>query len=204
MSEVTNPLFEDQREFLERQKEEYKNALLNDVAEIKDQSQKIGKNLAIAGGLLAGIYLVSKAFSGRKAKKEKKKSKRLNSGPKFKGLQSHAWTPAFPQEVEDDEPLYSSIERTYPAVYYTDGSTSHLLPQAPRRESAFKTFLQSDVVKMIEQQLAAALMVYLTRKLEQYLQLPAPGTATAEEPETTDIEYHLHTDEEVHAQPQQL
>lgn len=68
MNELNNPLFEDKKEFLERQKQEYKNALLGDVAELKTQSQEIGKKVLIAGGALAGVWLVSKLFGGNKKK----------------------------------------------------------------------------------------------------------------------------------------
>ena len=58
MSDLNNPLFESQKEFLERQKQEYKNALLSDVQDLKEQSQKVGKTLLIAGGALAGVWMV--------------------------------------------------------------------------------------------------------------------------------------------------
>ncbi|RDC65864.1 hypothetical protein [Adhaeribacter pallidiroseus] len=51
MNELNNPLFEDKKEFLERQKQEYKNALLGDVAELKNQSQEIGKKYSLAAAL---------------------------------------------------------------------------------------------------------------------------------------------------------
>jgi len=68
MSDVNNPLFEDQKEFLERQKEEYKNALLSDVTELKTQSQQVGKTLLVAGGALAGLWFLGSALRGKKKK----------------------------------------------------------------------------------------------------------------------------------------
>ncbi|PSR55179.1 hypothetical protein AHMF7605_17530 [Adhaeribacter arboris] len=73
MNELNNPLFEDRKEFLERQKQEYKNALLGDVAELKTQSQEIGKKVLIGGGALVGIWLVSKLLGGGSKTKKKVK-----------------------------------------------------------------------------------------------------------------------------------
>ncbi|WP_192822497.1 hypothetical protein [Rufibacter sp. LB8] len=171
MSELTNPLFEDQREFLERQKEEYKNALLSDVADLKEQSTQIGKNLLIAGGLLGGIYLLSRALhSGGEAKTERKKAKRLKAA-KFKVAEDRAWISTIP-DIEDDEPLYSAIERTYPAVYHP--STGTVAAGGKRKEeSKLMAFFKSDLMKLVEQQLAAILMVYLTKMIEERLHTPA-------------------------------
>ncbi|GAB3826999.1 hypothetical protein [Hymenobacter jeollabukensis] len=62
MSELHNPLFDDEREFLERQKLEYERALLGDVDQIKDQTARIGKYVAIGAALLGGFWLVSKVI----------------------------------------------------------------------------------------------------------------------------------------------
>ncbi|GAB3825589.1 hypothetical protein GCM10028895_35380 [Pontibacter rugosus] len=77
MSELNNPLFDNEREFLERQKEEYKNALMGDVDQIKSQGQEIGKKVAVAGGVLLAGWLVKRMFSGGKKKiKEAKANKK--------------------------------------------------------------------------------------------------------------------------------
>lgn len=62
MSELHNPLFDDEREFLERQKLEYERALLGDVDHIKDQTARIGRYVAIGAALIGGVWLVSKAL----------------------------------------------------------------------------------------------------------------------------------------------
>ncbi|UOQ73410.1 hypothetical protein [Hymenobacter cellulosilyticus] len=67
MAELTNPLFDDEREFLERQKLEYERALQGDVEEIKEKTQTAGKYALIGAGLLGGIWLIKKAFSGKKS-----------------------------------------------------------------------------------------------------------------------------------------
>lgn len=212
MSELNNPLFDDPREFLERQKEEYKNALLSDVTDLKDQSQQIGKSVAIAGGVVAGIYLLSKAFGRGKDNKPKKKKKngRLENPARFKGADDRAWISSIP-EVEDDEPLYSAIERSYPAVYHPNTGT---VPTSPNRfrhkeeTSGLKAFFQSDLFKILEQQLAALVMVYLSKLVEEHLHQPA----TTSQPiltqpllveENTTVEYQSPPDVSTNAQSPQ-
>ncbi|WP_375436215.1 hypothetical protein [uncultured Hymenobacter sp.] len=75
MAEPTNPLFEDEKEFLERQKLEYERALLGEVDGIKEdikvKTQQIGKYAAIGAGVIGGVWLLSKAFGGPKKYKPK-------------------------------------------------------------------------------------------------------------------------------------
>ncbi|WP_181304875.1 hypothetical protein [Rufibacter sp. XAAS-G3-1] len=214
MSELTNPLFDDPREFLERQKEEYKNALLSDVTDLKDQGQQIGKSVAIAGGVLAGIYLLSRAFGRGKEDKPKKKKKgsRLENPARFKGAEDRDWISTIP-DVEDDEPLYSAIERTYPSVYHpATGTVAAAYSRVKNKKrkpetSGLKAFFQSDLFKILEQQLAALAMVYLTKLVEQHLQ----SSATAPHPnptqpllvENTTDRYQLPPDDLTNAQPPQ-
>ncbi len=99
MAEPTNPIFEDEKEFLERQKQEYERALIGEVdglkedikektQQIKVKTQQIGKYVAVGAGALGGVWLVSKlvgkAFGGPKTyKKYKPKQEReLGSGPR--------------------------------------------------------------------------------------------------------------------------
>jgi hypothetical protein len=75
MTEPNNPLFEDEKEFLERKKLEYERALRGDVEEIKVQTIQVGKVALVGAGVVGGIWLLAKAFGGRKAKKKHKKAK---------------------------------------------------------------------------------------------------------------------------------
>jgi len=76
MTEPTNPLFEDEKEFLERKKLEYERALRGDVEEIKETTVQAGKVALIGAGVVGGIWLITKAFSGGKSKKKKHKHKK--------------------------------------------------------------------------------------------------------------------------------
>lgn len=71
MSEPQNPLFDEEKEFLERKKLEYERALRGDVDHIKDQSVKAGKVAAIGAGLAGSIWLITKIFGGKKRKKRR-------------------------------------------------------------------------------------------------------------------------------------
>lgn len=76
MTEPNNPLFEDEKEFLERKKLEYERALRGDVEEIKVQTIHAGKVALVGAGVVGGFWLLVKVFSGgRKPKKKHKKSK---------------------------------------------------------------------------------------------------------------------------------
>ena len=72
MSELQNPLFEEEKEFLERKKLEYERALRGDVDHIKDQSVMVGKVALVGVGLAGGVWLISKLFGGKKRKARKK------------------------------------------------------------------------------------------------------------------------------------
>lgn len=66
MSEPVNPLFEEEKEFLERKKLEYERALRGDVEHIKDQTVQVGKVALVGAGIAGGIWLLSKVFGRRK------------------------------------------------------------------------------------------------------------------------------------------
>jgi hypothetical protein len=73
MSELQNPLFDEEKEFLERKKLEYERALRGDVNHIKDQSVMVGKVALVGAGLAGGVWLVSKLIGGKKRKKKARK-----------------------------------------------------------------------------------------------------------------------------------
>ncbi len=73
MTEPTNPLFEDEKDFLMRKKLEYERALRGDVQEIKEQTVQVGKVALVGAGVVSGMWLLMKVFSGRKPKKKHKK-----------------------------------------------------------------------------------------------------------------------------------
>ncbi|RPD49233.1 hypothetical protein DNI29_00055 [Hymenobacter sediminis] len=87
MADLHNPLFEDEKEFLERQKLEYERALLGEVEGIKAKTQVVSKYVAIGAGVLGGVWLLSKAFGG------KKKSAALQNDNEYRRHQLKSATP---------------------------------------------------------------------------------------------------------------
>src|SRR5919107_1499623 len=71
MSDLQNPLFDEEKEFLERKKLEYERALRGDVDHLKDQSVKAGKVALVGAGLAGSVWLIAKAFSSKKKKRNR-------------------------------------------------------------------------------------------------------------------------------------
>jgi hypothetical protein len=156
MNDSTNPIFDSEKEFLERQKEEYKNALLGNVEEIKDKSQRIGKKVLMVGGALVslyGMYRITKMIRSNYGSDDnpyylsEKKAQRLRSG-KARGGYDYVGS----YEEDEDEDNVEHHHRN------SNGNTS-----------LSKSFVQSDLFKMISSQVSALLLVLLTRKLDEYM-----------------------------------
>lgn len=200
MSEASNPLFDSEKEYLERQKEEYKNALLGNVAEIKDQSQKIGKIAMIAGGAIVGVWLLSKLL--------KKRSKNELSHPQqdYNLLGHHSYKPHLPHPAlhaeynsqvheREDEMTLSSEHPNY--KHLRQSQAAHA-----QHHSSFGTvarsFMNSELVTMITHQLTALLMIYITKKVEEYLNLSKNHDIAVEnEADTKDIDFTYHAEPDV-------
>ncbi|QCR24062.1 hypothetical protein [Pontibacter sp. SGAir0037] len=182
MSEANNPLFDNQRDFLERQKEEYKKALMGDVEQIKTQSQEIGKKVAIAGGILVAGLLLRRMFGG-----SKKKSKKLKKAASPLQI-SHSNS----SEVSSSVVNYNSLLHEQEDGYTVSSERMHHHVQARQPESTAiaKGFLSSELAQMITHQLAALLMVYITKKVEEYLKsIPNNNDIATQQPiEVTEIE----------------
>ncbi len=198
MNELNNPLFEDRKEFLERQKQEYKNALLGDVAELKNQSQEIGKKVLLAGGALVGVWLISKLIGGG----SKKKSKALKTGlqKQLTATSTYAAPTPTPHVPEAGSTHYD------PASQHGSGQvppvSSYYQPPQPAQPSLMaelgKAFMESEMAKALSTQITAFLLVYVTKKLEDYLQIPKnPDIVTTKEPEIKDIDFSYHEEDAV-------
>jgi len=112
MTEPTNPLFEDEKEFLERKKLEYERALRGDVEEIKETTVQAGKVALVGAGVIGGIWLLSKAFGGGK----KKKGKHKKHHPHF---EDYAGFDSFDENDQELSDLATDFQS--PAYSYDDG-----------------------------------------------------------------------------------
>jgi hypothetical protein len=181
MSEIKNPLFDNERDLLERQKEEYKKALMGDVDQIKSQGQQIGKKVAIAGGVLVAGLLIRSMFSGGK-----KKSKKVKKQDAPLHVSHHAAQPSDADLVGYDSIVYEQED----AFTLASERMPHTRPAQQPSQGIAKSFLKSDMVKLASQQLTALLLVYLTKKMDEYLNSVSKNNDIAATPivEVTEIE----------------
>lgn len=114
MTEPNNPLFEDEKEFLERKKLEYERALRGDVEEIKVQTVHAGKVALIGAGVVGGVWLLVKTFSGgHKPKKKHKKSKHQHATfEDYAGFDGYD-DDSYDQELQNLASTYDSPEYAY-------------------------------------------------------------------------------------------
>lgn len=171
MSDVNNPLFDNQREFLERQKEEYKNALMGDVEQIKTQGQEIGKKVAIAGGVILAGLLLRRMFGS--SKKKAPKVAKAKKG-KAKGKAEGAGTIPVSHPIPDYDPV---AHRTV-----TDFTAEHTTPEDFRAETGkqkkqkkaepgmVKTFMDSPFARQMMQQGVTLLVAYIAKKAAERMQ----------------------------------
>jgi len=175
MSDLNNPLFENQREFLERQKEEYKNALMGDVDHIKTQGQEVGKKAAIAGGVLLAGLLVKRMFSSRKKKKQRKQQHDAvesfytqPAGSTFSDYDSYV------HEQEDD---YTFSSEQMPHAHHEE-----VIEEQETSKKKGKSFLKSDLGKVLTTQAVTLLLMYVGKMAEEYLNSVSENNDIAEEP----------------------
>ena len=157
MAELHNPLFEDEKEFLERQKLEYERALMGDVEHIKETGQQVGKYALIGAGLAGSIWLIAKAFRSKKHPRrdelDHEYQQHLEGGSRWKTHKGAHVTPrhtAVDTAVADDlgfgagQHQYdrgrttTTHERAHlaPDVYHTDGPDAFRAePTAPARQA---------------------------------------------------------------------
>lgn len=114
MTEPNNPLFEDEKEFLERKKLEYERALRGDVEEIKVQTIHAGKVALIGASVVGGVWLLVKAFSGghKPRKKHKKGKHKQASFEDYAGFDGYD-DDSHDQELQDLATTYDSPEYAY-------------------------------------------------------------------------------------------
>lgn len=177
MSELINPLYENEREFLERQKNEYKNALMGDVDHLKTQGQDIGKKVAMAGGVLVAGLLLKRMFSGGDKKKDKKE-KRVKKAKKteYHSIPVTAEMADYDSYVHEQEDDYTFSSERMPHAKHES-----------KTKKEVKSFLKSDFTKMISSQLMTLLLMYVSKKVEEHLNTVSENNDIAAAPVQVDI-----------------
>ncbi|MBX0333771.1 hypothetical protein K3G39_11035 [Pontibacter sp. HSC-14F20] len=203
MSEITNPLFDSERELLERQKEEYKKALMGDVDQIKTQGQQIGKKVAIAGGVLVAGLLLRSMFSGGKkkvktlkGKKAAKQSKYATKQPDGLGFHKYAYEQEDSYTANNENMVgYDSFVHEQEDAYTLSSERMSPAQREPNQQTGVsKSFVNSELMHVISQQVMALLLVYLTKKVEEYLSTVSKNSDIAAAPiEVTEVETIAYT-----------
>ena len=137
MSDLQNPLFEEEKEFLERKKLEYERALRGDVDHIKDQSVKVGKIAAVGVGLAGGIWLITKAFGGKKKNKH-------NPYVQYEEDDDQEFDNGFGQQEFDGNEVDQDDE--FGSAYYTAGNGKRYKSKFYRKSAAdsARAFVERD------------------------------------------------------------
>lgn len=68
MSDLHNPLFEDEKEFLEQKKLEYERALRGDVEQIKEKTAQVGRFALTGAGVAGSVWLITRLLGHKKTK----------------------------------------------------------------------------------------------------------------------------------------
>ena len=119
MTEPTNPLFDDEKEFLERKKLEYERALRGDVEVIKEQTIHVGKLALIGAGVASGVWLLTKAFGGgSKAKSKNKKKQKGKYKPQPDSFEDYAGFDGFEDETDGHDQELDSLANAYHSPEY--------------------------------------------------------------------------------------
>jgi len=124
MSELTNPLFEDEKDFLERKKLEYERALRGDVEHIKENTLQVGKVALAGAGVIGGIWLLSKAFGRRKHREWHHNDDNEQYTNDFGGFGGDDYNESAHDQkwdahtVDDDEPNYFADDEN--TIYFGD------------------------------------------------------------------------------------
>ncbi|RZK23819.1 MAG: hypothetical protein EOO56_03735 [Hymenobacter sp.] len=128
MTEPNNPLFEDEKEFLERKKLEYERALRGDVEEIKEQTIQVSKVALVGAGVVGGIWLLAKAFGSRKHKPKKKHKHTKGKQHEYAPLEDYAGFDGYEDDGHDQE-LYDLTD-TYDSPDYAYGQADRYMAEA--------------------------------------------------------------------------
>lgn len=228
MADLHNPLFEDEKEFLEHQKLEYERALLGEVEEIKAKSQEIGKYVAIGAGVLSGIWLLRKAFGGKKKHELNGYDDHDNRARSRHYLQNAPRR--YPYEVDSEtaddldfgagrhqydrgrthtsSAFDSDPFQPYTAEAHEDTYLTPTEQQETPSGSLVQDFLQSNTGKMLVAQASAVLLAFAAKKAGEYFPMlknpdlaSSPSGTVSAEPETKDIEFTFHDDADAPSQP---
>ncbi|MBC5774510.1 hypothetical protein H8S95_10600 [Pontibacter sp. KCTC 32443] len=178
MSDLNNPLFDSQREFLERQKEEYKNALMGDVEQIKSQGQEIGKKVAMAGGVILAGYLLKRMFTG-----SKKKARTVAKAKK--GKQAATGTIPVSHPIPDYDPITHTTVTDFNAEQivapaYGKKETKRQQKKQRNGPGLVQKLIKSEYARTLAMEGVALLVAYVAKKAAERMQSQPENNDIAE------------------------
>ncbi len=188
------PSLLDEKKFLEERRRRLEASLSGHVSEIRGRSQQAGKVVLAGAGTLLGVWLVAKAIGGLTSGRKRKKRQELKTPVRLAGLgpgaqRAPAAEHAPSREAGRVRPTTATSfapDRSAPHADAANRGTSYVdesggprrpRPAAPQPApepagpSLLQTFLESEAGRMMTNQLVALLMVFVTRKLENVLQI---------------------------------
>lgn len=186
------PSLLDEKKFLEERRRRLEASLHGHVLELRDRGEQAGK-IALAGaGALLGVWLVAKAIGSVAGARKHKKERALKTPVRLSALGPGAPGTGGPRERGQERERARGEQRApeRPALSHDShaapqfASTSNReetrraarppappAPPQPAGLSLFQTFMESEAGRMMTNQLVALLMVFITRKVEQVLQI---------------------------------
>jgi len=174
MSELQNPLFDEEKEFLERKKLEYERALRGDVAHLKEQSVQVGKVAAVGAGLAGSIWLIIRVLSGRSKRRRRRDAEReRNAFADYNGEHD---------EYFDDDRHEADYDDQFGANYFTAGNGQRYRSKFAPRSAADSARVFADAAgALLDRMLAAIGRSRGDTYLANAVQWPGAGAAAPAE-----------------------
>ena len=179
-----SPSLLDEKKYLEERRRRLETSLHDHVEELKDRGRQVGHWALLGTATVAGVWLLTKALGAARGQKRHRKAlaakPRLGRGALTPG--SRAPEPDTPSHAADTSwppPLPRAASAAPQAAAFARAAAPEAAPYAPYAPfaptgpSMLNVFLQSEAGKMMTNQLVAIAMVFITKKLQEVLQLPA-------------------------------
>lgn len=158
------PSMLDEKKYLEERRRQLEDSLHDHLLELRERGTQAGRVVLVGAAALVGVWALAKTVSTLRAGKKRKKARALKEH-----VQLTALGPG-PEEPADREtprpraaaPRYQDPPPTRPR---------YEAPPAPAEPGLLQVFLSSESGRMMTNQIVALLMVFVTKKLAEVLQL---------------------------------
>ncbi len=165
-----SPSLLDEKKYLEERRRRLETSLHDHVEELKDRGRQAGQWALLGTAAVAGVWLLTKALGA--ARGQKRRHKALAAKPHS---ERRALTPGS-RAPKPGRSQHEAGAAGSPSAGFARAAAPEAAPYtspAPAGPSFLNVFLQSEAGKMMSNQLVAIAMVFITKKLQEVLQLPA-------------------------------